>query len=68
MEARSVTYSPAELELGRYLASVYDNPRKPGEGAIAYIVRIAELVAGGPLPKPKEMASVGGRLPYRDSE
>jgi hypothetical protein len=56
-------------EQGRYESVVWDNPRKPGEGAIAYIVRIAELVAVGPLPEPKEMAAVGGRLPYaEDSE
>jgi hypothetical protein len=56
-------------EQGRYESAVWDNPRKPGEGAIAYIVRIAEMVAGGPLPVPKVMAAVGGRLPYaEDSE
>lgn len=51
----------------RYWAAVLDNPIKPKEGHGSYIVRIAELVAGGPLPAAvKDMPEI--RLPYRDSE
>jgi hypothetical protein len=54
-----VRYTPADQ--GHYESAVWDNPRKPGEGAIAYIVRIAELVAGAPV-EPRAMPAV--RLPY----
>ena len=51
------------MELARYETAVWDNPRRPGEGAIAYVSRIAELVAGQPV-KVKDVPEA--RLPYRD--
>lgn len=57
-------------ELARYEAAVWDHPRKPEEGAIAYVVRIAETVAGQPVKvrdMPKAYAPEPDvRLPYRD--
>jgi hypothetical protein len=60
-----VTYSREALDLARFEGCVMDNPRRPGEGAIAYCARIAELVSGKPT-EPKDMPSV--RLPYKDAE
>jgi len=53
------------IPLARYEAAVWDNPRKPGEGAISYVQRIAEIAAGLELAAPvKDMPEV--RLPYAD--
>ena len=32
-----------EVPYERFLAAVLDNPRKPGEGAMTYVARIAEI-------------------------
>lgn len=56
-----------DIPLARYEAAVWDHPRKPGEGAMTYIARLAELAAATHLAQPaKDMPEV--RLPYRDSE
>ena len=55
-----------EVPYERYLAVDYDNPRGAKEGAIGYIVRLAELAAeaqAGAL-RVKDVPSV--RLPYAD--
>ena len=39
-------------EEAAYLSAVRDNARKPGEGAFAYIVRLAGIVQQGPLARP----------------
>lgn len=57
-----------EVPFERYLAVAYDNKRKSDEGAIGYIVRLAELAAeahAGSL-RVKDVPSV--RLPYAESE
>lgn len=59
------------IPLERYWAAVMDNPRRPGEGPMTYIVRIAELVEGGALESPgREMPDVprDSWLPYREAE
>lgn len=58
----------SEIVFERYYAAVLDNPRLPGEGAMAYLVRIAEIAAkvdAGALPKPAKDWPAP-RLPYRD--
>jgi len=55
----------SESERLQYEFVVHENPRRPGEGVVNYIVRIAELKAKHPLPAAlKDMP----RLPYRDDE
>lgn len=56
---------PGDIPLARFEATVWDHPRKPGEGAIAYIVRITELATQAHA-EVKDMPEV--RLPYRDAE
>lgn len=53
----------------RYLAAAYDYPRKPGEGPMAYVRRLAEVVEGQPMGEPlRDMPEAEGWLPYRESE
>lgn len=56
-----------DIPLARYESAVWDHPRKPGEGAMTYCARIAELAAGTHLAAPLQDMPAA-RLPYRDPE
>jgi len=45
-----------------YLSAVRNNPRKPGEGPLGYVARLAAIVQQGPLGKPAKPFPPASRL------